>query len=313
MPSPAPAGSGSVEPPLVTVITAAYNSSRTLKVALDSLQHQTFTNWEAWIVGDACTDDCGAVVASFGDARMHWVNLDANHGSQWFANNEGLRRAAGEYVAFLGHDDIWLGDHLQDLVQLIEASGADLAHSICGLFGPEGWLKCKGRPKPPATYEQHFIPPSSWLHRRNLVDSVGYWADPLTLDVAVDFEYSRRVARAGKRIVCCPRLSVVKIPSYLSGLYAMKGAPPQEALWARIRDDLAGFEHDLLNSIAAEVSVLQWGRPADSLGVALRRVLGIVKRAALAPLENHPWMRRYRFRQFHRGRKAMSANRGLPQ
>ena len=99
--------------PLVTVITAAYNSQRTLRVALASLRNQTFTDWEAWIVGDACTDDSEGVVRSFADDRLHWVNLQSNHGSQWFPNNEGLRRAQGKYVAFLGHDDIWLPDSFE--------------------------------------------------------------------------------------------------------------------------------------------------------------------------------------------------------
>lgn len=298
--------------PLVTIVTAAYNSSRTLRVALQSLRNQTFTDWEAWIVGDACTDDSGDVVRSFGDDRLHWVNLERNYGSQWFPNNEGLRRAKGKYVAYLGHDDLWLPDHLKDLVQLIEESGADFVHSICGLFGPQGWLKCKGLPKQCQSYEDHFIPPSSWLHRRDLVESVGYWADPAALDVPIDFEYSRRVHRAGKKIAFYPRFSVVKIPSHMIRLYAMQGAPPQEALWERIRTDLPGFEHELLGAVASEVARLQWGRPLDSLWVAIRRVLRILKRGMLRPLQDHPLTFRYRHARFQQDRTASQIARGLP-
>ncbi len=297
--------------PLVTVITAAYNSSRTLRVALESLRYQSFSDWDAWIVGDACTDDCADVVQSFGDERLHWTNLDSNHGGQWFPNNEGLRRATGKYVAYLGHDDLWLPDHLQDLIQVIEAAGADFAHSICGLFGPDGWYKCDGRPNQGESYEQHFIPPSCWLHRRDIVESVGYWADPVTLDVAVDFEYSRRIHRAGKRMAFCPRLSVVKIPSYLIGLYAIRGTTPQEALWERIRTDLPGFERELLGAIASEVAYL-WDRPADSLWVGIRRVLGLCRRALLRPFRDHPLAFRYRRARFQRIRLARRLGRGLP-
>jgi glycosyltransferase involved in cell wall biosynthesis len=289
--------------PLVTVITAAYNSSRTLRVALESLRHQTFTDWEAWIVGDACTDDSGEVVASFGEERMHWVNLEHSFGGQWGPNNEGLRRAKSKYVAFLGHDDLWLPDHLKDLVQVTEESGADFAYSICGLFDSQGWVRCIGQPREGQTLETHHLPPSSWLHRRDLVDSVGYWRDPATLDVHMDMDFRRRVYRAGKKFVFCPVFSVVKIPSQWIGVYSLKGAPPQEAYWARIRIDLAGFEHDVLNAVAAEVAKKQCDCCPYDLWIAVRRVLGIIKRYMMRPLEK--W-------RLQRHRAAIRFNRGLP-
>lgn len=298
--------------PRVTVITAAYNSSPTLQVALESLRAQTFSAWEAWIVGDACTDDSEEVVRSFDDPRMNWINLESNHGSQAFPNNEGLRRAKGELIAYLGHDDLWLPRHLEDLMRVLDESRADFVHSVCGLFGKEGWYACKGSPIPSQTYEEHFIPPSCWMHRRDLIESVGYWADPATLDVAVDFEYSRRVHRAGKKIAFCPRLSVLKTPSHEVALYAQGGDPPQRAMWTRVRDDPEGFEYELLGAISAEVAQHQWGRPADSLWVAIRRVFGIVWRGVRGIYERSPVTFSRRRKVFQESRAANRLKRGLP-
>ena len=289
--------------PLVTVITAAYNSSRTLRVALESLRNQTFTDWEAWIVGDACTDDSGEVVGSFGDDRLHWINLERNSGGQWGPNNEGLRRAQGKYVALLGHDDLWLPGHLKNLVQLIEESGADFVYSICGLFDSRGWISCIGLPPPGQTLETHHVPPSCWMHRRDLAESVGYWRDPATLDLPMDEEYKRRVYRAGKKIAFCPRFSVVKIPSPWIGLYKIRDAPPQEALWTRIRTDLPGFEHELLSAVASEFARKQCYCCPYDLWIAARRVLGILAGYVIRPLQK---------RQFQRKRAAARLERGLP-
>src|SRR2546423_11256336 len=102
--------------PAVTVITAAYNSSRTLKCALTSLRDQTFADFEAWIIGDCCTDDSERVIRSFRDDCLHWANLPEHAGTQSAPNNEGFRRAGGPYIAYLGQDDLWLPWHLSSLV-----------------------------------------------------------------------------------------------------------------------------------------------------------------------------------------------------
>ncbi len=161
--------------PTVTVITATYNCSATLKLTLQSLLKQTFTDFEAWVIGDACTDDSEQIVRGFQDARLHWKNLPHNHGSQTFPNNEGLRLARGKYIAYLGHDDLWFPGHLAGLVQHIEATQADFVHSVCICFGPEGVRLCFGTPHPKTTYARHFVPPTCWLHKSTVTTTIGEW------------------------------------------------------------------------------------------------------------------------------------------
>ena len=81
--------------PRVSVIVPTYNSSATLGSALRSIANQTFDDFEVLVIGDGCTDDSEQVVVSLSDARFTWINLERNHGSQSWPNNEGLRRAKG--------------------------------------------------------------------------------------------------------------------------------------------------------------------------------------------------------------------------
>src|SRR5918911_3354227 len=106
---------------LVTVIIPTYNWSSVLPYSVGSALRQTLTDFEVLVVGDGCTDDSEAVVGSFGDERLRWVNLPTNTGHQSGPNNEGLRRARGELIAYLGHDDLWLPHHLSVLVGGIDA------------------------------------------------------------------------------------------------------------------------------------------------------------------------------------------------
>src|SRR5688572_30048995 len=110
--------------PLVTVVIATYNRADTLKYAVESCLWQTFKDFEVWVVGDACTDHTEKVMQSFSDPRINWYNLPKNSGYQSKPNNEGIRRAKGKYIAYLNHDDIWLPNHLEVLVDKLEKTNA---------------------------------------------------------------------------------------------------------------------------------------------------------------------------------------------
>ena len=94
-----------------------------LRLAIESVRWQTFSDWELWVIGDACTDDTAEVVASFADPRIHFFNLPANVGEQSGPNNEGFRRTRGRCVAYLNHDDLWFPDHLAGLTRFIDETG----------------------------------------------------------------------------------------------------------------------------------------------------------------------------------------------
>lgn len=124
--------------PLVTVIIPTYNYSSVLRHAICSVLRQTYPNFELLVIGDGCTDDSEEVATSSGDPRVKWLNLEENSGSQAAPNNVALDRAAGRYVAFLGHDDLWHPWHLAAVVGELERAGAPFGHALAELVGPPG-------------------------------------------------------------------------------------------------------------------------------------------------------------------------------
>src|SRR5919202_2573560 len=124
----------STSPPQVTVIIPTYNWSGVLPYPIGSALRQTFSDFEVLVVGDGCTDDSESVVGAVNDRRVRWINLPVNTGHQSEPNNEGLRQARGEIIAYLGHDDLWLPHHLSCLVAALDA-GADLACGITEIIG----------------------------------------------------------------------------------------------------------------------------------------------------------------------------------
>jgi hypothetical protein len=258
--------------PTVTVIVPTYNSRATLRCALQSLIAQRLGDFEAWIIGDACTDGSEEEVARLADARLHWFNLAQNSGNQWRPNNEGLQRACGQYIAYLGHDDLWLPWHLSALVSYADKSGADFVHDLLVNIGPNGILDLAGPPAEAVTYERHGFPPSSWLHRRELVQKVGLWRNPAELSWSSDYDYTRRVFLAGLRIEFVSSLGVVKFPAGRWRNYSATASHPQPATLEAIAKDPSGFATQLLTDSAVCFSRATRQGAKQPLKHALREV-----------------------------------------
>jgi len=205
--------------PLVTVLIATFNKRNALEHAIDSVLAQSFRDFELWVIGDGCTDDTAALMASYADPRVHWYNLPANSGYQSAPHNEGLRRARGRYIAYLNHDDLWLSHHLESLVGALERSGADVAYSILEwvLSWRENYAEIPVYPNAP-------LPPeaSATMHRRAMVDEIGGWKAPDQVYSGPRAEFFRRAQFAGKRFVLVPRLTVLKFGTE-SSEYAAAG------------------------------------------------------------------------------------------
>src|SRR5215213_8100974 len=98
--------------PLFTVVLATYGRGVHIKPTIESVLDQSFPDFELIVAGDGCADQTESVVRSFADDRLKWCNLPHNTGSQSFPNNEGILHARGNWICYLGHDDIWAPDHL---------------------------------------------------------------------------------------------------------------------------------------------------------------------------------------------------------
>ena len=102
--------------PLVSIILPAYNSSKTLRRAILSVQNQIFNDWELIIVNDGSTDNTQEISELYAkqDIRINVIN-QKNKGRS-LARNAGLKIVKGKYITFLDSDDIYLPNTLQDLV-----------------------------------------------------------------------------------------------------------------------------------------------------------------------------------------------------
>lgn len=105
--------------PVVSIVMPAYNSNATIGESIDSVLHQTFTDWELIIIDDCSEENIEEKVRSYSDKRIHYYRLAENHGVA-YARNVAIKKARGRYLAFLDSDDLWLPEKLERQIQFME-------------------------------------------------------------------------------------------------------------------------------------------------------------------------------------------------
>lgn len=111
----------------ISVIMPIYNAYDYLRPAMDSVLDQSFRDFELICVDDGSTDKSLEVIKEYqkGDSRIRIVT-ETNAGPAK-ARNFGLKKARGEYVAFLDADDFFEPDLLEKLWCIAERDNLDIA------------------------------------------------------------------------------------------------------------------------------------------------------------------------------------------
>ncbi len=94
----------------ISVVIPTYNSAAVIRLTLESVLRQTVPPQEILVLDDGSSDDTVAILKSY--APRVTVIEQANRGVA-AARNELSRRATGDLVAFLDHDDLWHPRYLE--------------------------------------------------------------------------------------------------------------------------------------------------------------------------------------------------------
>jgi glycosyltransferase involved in cell wall biosynthesis len=241
--------------PHFSVVIAAYNAARWIVPTIRSALDQTYRDFEIIVVGDGCTDDTADVVAAHFADSVRWTNLARNSGGQSTPNNEGIRLARGTHVAYLGHDDIWSRRHLEQLAGVVRECDPDFAVSGAVYHGPPGssYYQTTGLFDDPGAPEREFFPPSSFAHRRDLVDRIGLWRDPDELRAPADCEFLLRAVEHRCTFASTGTITVHKFAAghrYLS--YRFPSDVEQRQLLERLGQN--GGEAEILDEIQRAIA-----------------------------------------------------------
>mgnify|MGYP001639141040 CR=1 FL=1 len=106
---------------LVSIITPAFNCERYIGETIESVQKQSYCQWELIIVDDCSADNTVKVIKEYmeNDNRIKCICLKENSGTA-IARNKAIEIAKGDYIAFLDSDDIWLEEKLKIQIEYMK-------------------------------------------------------------------------------------------------------------------------------------------------------------------------------------------------
>ncbi len=171
--------------PKFSILLPTHNRADVIGFAIESALNQTEPDFELLIVGDGCTDNTSEVVQAFADERIKWFDLPKAKGFGYANRNTVLKQAQGEYIAFLGHDNLYLPDHLSLMGNLLDGTLAEFA------FSRPIWIDRNGQIYPgvgslhhastrQAFFDQgNFLPASPIVYRRTCHEKYGLWNEDL--------------------------------------------------------------------------------------------------------------------------------------
>ena len=188
--------------PIVSVCMASYNHAPFIRIAVESVLRQSFTDWELVITDDGSADGTLAALDGITDDRLRIEGFPENR-SACIALNHCIRRARGRFIAVLNSDDAWAPDKLAKQLAVMNEQPQTAA-----VFTRAAMIDERGQPLPPDhPYLEVFNQPNrgreAWL--RQLL----FWGNRLCHpSVLVRTDVYREVGLYDERLAQLPDLDM---------------------------------------------------------------------------------------------------------
>ena len=188
----------SAEMPLVSIITAVFNGEKYLEQTIKSVLNQTYARIQYIIIDGGSTDGTPDIIQKYDDRISCWLSEPDN--GVYDAWNKGLDSAKGQWIAFVGSDDILYDTAVELYMQHIFQTGIaeiEYVSSKAEIVEDDlAVLRTIGQPWKWEKFQRyHNIVHVGSLHNRRLFAKYGRFNNQYK--IAGDYEF---LLRAGKHL-----------------------------------------------------------------------------------------------------------------
>jgi len=171
---------------LISIITINYNNHLGLECTVESVQNQTYTNFEHIIIDGGSADGSKEYLESQNDKINYWISEPDN--GIYNAMNKGIKVAKGEYLFFLNSGDDFVNSKaLQSIAQSL--SGEDIIYFNINQVSNFRKVKVKQVPSELSfSYLYHDLPPhQSTFIKKKLFNDYGNYDE--SLKIVADWKF----------------------------------------------------------------------------------------------------------------------------
>ena len=119
---------------LISIIVPIYNVEKYLRQCLDSIQDQTYQNFECLLINDGSSDNSADICREYVSKDSRFRYIEKENGGVSSARNLGIEHSKGEYITFIDSDDWVDSDYLEVLYTALIDENADISVSTYKRF-----------------------------------------------------------------------------------------------------------------------------------------------------------------------------------
>lgn len=149
----------------VSIITINYNNLEGLKQTCQSIQQQTFRDWEWLVIDGGSTEGDRAFIEAHQDLMAYWCS-EKDRGV-YNAQNKGIAHATGDYMIFMNSGDTFYAPTVLEQV-FSQPREADVLYGDWMLQFPDGSEELRQAPR---TFSLHFICRDNICHQAMFIRS----------------------------------------------------------------------------------------------------------------------------------------------
>ena len=196
--------------PLISIVIPLYNTpEKYLREMLDSIQNQTYMNWELCLADGSSNSHAETIIKNHyvSDSRVHYCHLTENKGISG-NTNAAAEMATGDYIMLCDHDDLVAEDALYEIVKAInENPGTDVVYTDEDLVDEDGTYYFSPRFKP--DFNMDFLRSINYIcHifvvKRTLFNNLGGFRSEY--DGAQDYDLILRCCESTDKICHIPKV-----------------------------------------------------------------------------------------------------------
>lgn len=180
--------------PFFSIITASFNSEKTIFDTITSVLNQNYTNFEYIIIDGNSSDKTLEVIKSFEEKfttkNINYLYLSEKDNGIYDAWNKGIKLSAGNWVSFLGSDDEYLPDALESYYDHLKVDNSSnyISSKVELINAKKDVLTVFGKP---FVWEQVVrnmeIAQVGSFHKNSLFNEVGLFNDKYKIVGDLDF------------------------------------------------------------------------------------------------------------------------------